>query len=120
MARFLTYARRRWQMLLVVLFLTWRLSRDEFGSRPVMWIAVSLAIVGLVMNLVVMLVNRGMPARVRLEEIPEDQRLDYHPIGPSTRLRFLSDWIPVGNLLISPGDIVLFLAIIILLFGLTG
>jgi sugar lactone lactonase YvrE len=36
-----------------------------------MWVAVGLAVVGLTMNLVVILINRGMPARVSHDEISD-------------------------------------------------
>lgn len=115
MGQFLIFVRRHWQAVLALCFFTWRLWRGEFSSRPAMWVAVGLAVVGLTMNLVVILINRGMPARVSHDEISEDEKLHYHPISQSTRLAVLSDWIPLGNLLISPGDIVLFVAVAILL-----
>ncbi len=115
MAQFLIYVRRHWQALLVSIFFMWRLRRGDFESNLAMWIAVGLAVVGMVMNLAVILINRGMPGGVTPEEIPYDERPHYHPISQSTRLAILSDWIPVGNLLVSPGDIVLFVAVSILL-----
>ena len=115
MTRLLVSVRRHGQALAVLIFLTWHLWRDGVSSR--MWTAVGFSVIGLAMNLLVMLVNGGMPARVEPDQIPDEERPNYHPITPSTRFAWLSDWIPVGNLLISPGDIILFLAVGILLFG---
>ena len=84
---------------LVSIFFLWRLWRGDFEFNLAMWIAVGLAVVGMLMNLAVILINRGMPAGVTPEEIPEDERPHYHPISQSTHLAILSDWIPVGNLL---------------------
>ncbi len=118
MDRFRSYVGRHWQALLVVAFLTWRTWRGEFRSQPAMWVAVGFVVVGMLMNLVVMLLNRGMPVRATPEEISEEERADYHPISRSTRLAILSDWIPLGSLMMSPGDIVLFAGVAILLFDL--
>jgi hypothetical protein len=112
MARFLIDSG---QALMVLAFLAWRLWRGDLSSNRAMWIAVVLAVIGLAMNLAVILINWGMPVRVTPEEIPEEKRPYYHSINPSTRLALLSDWIPLGNLLISPGDIVMFFAAALLL-----
>jgi Family of unknown function (DUF5317) len=82
-----------------------------------MWIAAGFAVVGLVMNLVVNLVNGGMPAQVTQDQIPDEARPHYQPISETTRLAWLSDWIPVGNLLMSPGDVALLIAVGLLLVG---
>lgn len=119
MAQVLTCFRWHWQALFVSLFFMWRLWRGDFESNLAMWIVVGLVVVGMVMDLTVILINRGMPAGVTPEEIPEDERPHYHPISQSNRLAILSDWIPVGNLLISHGDIVLFIAVAILLVDAT-
>ena len=71
MGQFLIFVRRHWQAVLALCFFTWRLWRGEFSSRPAMWVAVGLAVVGLTMNLVVILINRGMPARVSHDEISD-------------------------------------------------
>ena len=76
-----------------------------------MWLAGGFAIVGMAMNLVVILVNGGMPAQVTVDDIPDEQRSHYHPISPTTHVAWLSDWIPVGSLLISPGDVSLLVAV---------
>ena len=74
MAQFLIYVRRHWQAMLVSIFFLWRLRRGDFEFNLAMWIAVGLAVVGMVMYLAVILINRGMPAGVTPEEIPEDVR----------------------------------------------
>lgn len=115
MAQILIYVGRHWQALLVSIFLICRLWRGDFNSSLAMWLAVGLTVAGITMNLTVILINRGMPAGVTSEEISDEERPHYHPISPNTRLVFLADWIPVGNLLLSPGDLVLLLAVAILL-----
>jgi len=67
------------------------------------------------LNLIVILANGGMPAAVREDDIPDEAKPHYRPVGDATRLAFLSDWIPVGNLMISPGDVLLLFAVILLL-----
>uniref|UniRef100_A0A7C2NYL0 Uncharacterized protein n=1 Tax=Schlesneria paludicola TaxID=360056 RepID=A0A7C2NYL0_9PLAN len=114
MSRLWIYTRRHWQALLVVLFLLWRMWRDGLQSGPALWLAAGLIVLGMALNLLVIFVNDGMPARVSAEEIGDDERLHYHPLSESTRLAVLSDWIPVGSLLVSPGDILLFVAAAIL------
>ena len=109
------YLRRHWQALLVLTYFAWMQWREGFSSQIGMWIAAGLAIVGMAMNLVVNIANGGMPAAVKPEEIPDSEQPHYHAIGQSTRLGFLSDWIPVGTLLMSPGDILLVIAVAILL-----
>ena len=64
------------------------------------------------MNVLVIILNDGMPARAKLNEIPEDERDQYKPIGASTRLSLLADWIPVRDLLISPGDVMIALGVL--------
>jgi hypothetical protein len=110
----LPFFRRHWPAILAIAYLTWRMSRE--GIRDVtMWISAGLAVLGIVLNLVVILANGGMPAAVREDEIPDEEKPHYHPIGDTTRLAFFSDWIPVGNLMISPGDVLLLIAVVLLL-----
>jgi len=115
MARLLIYFRRHWQALLVLVVFMWQLRRGDSNFNVAMWIAVGFAVAGMAMNLVVILVNRGMPAQVNLDAIPDADRPHYHPISQTTRLALLSDWIPLGNLLISPGDVALLVSVAILL-----
>lgn len=115
MAQFLIHVGRHWLAMLVSIFLVCRLWRGDFNSSLAMWFADGLTVAGITMNLAVILINRGMPADVTSDEISDEERPHYHPISPTTRLAFLADWIPVGDLLVSPGDIVLFVAIAILL-----
>lgn len=117
MARFWIYARRHWQAGLVLVLCLWRLSRGDDRADGSMWLAVGLAAIGLALNLVVILANGGMPARIAVDEISDADRPHYHPIGPTTRLAWLSDWIPVGSLLISPGDVALLVAVGLLFAG---
>ena len=76
------------------------------------------------LNLIVIWMNGKMPAAVTPEEIAEEDQADYRPIDESTRLWVLSDWIPLGSWMISPGDVLLFIAAGILLlravFGVIG
>lgn len=77
MAQFFIYVRRHWQALLVSIFFLRCLWRCDFESNLAMWIAVGLAVVGMVMNLAVILINRGMPAAVTSKEIADDERPHY-------------------------------------------
>lgn len=62
-------------------------------------------LLGILLNLLVVLANGGMPAATSEELIPDDLKPHYRAIDASTRLRWLADWIPIGNRLFSPGDL---------------
>lgn len=47
-----------------------------------------------------------MPAHI--DEIPSHHESEYQIMDSNTRLRFLGDWISIGNWLISPGDVCLY------------
>lgn len=102
---------RKWPVVLVLtVALLHRRERDE---AALLWFAI--AGVGVLMNVVVIWLNGGMPAKVALDEIPEADRDAYHPLDGRTRLPFLADWIPMCTLLISPGDILVTIAAVALL-----
>ena len=68
---------------------------------------------GGILNLTVVALNRGfMP--VRTEEIPEDKKRFYKAMDEQTRVWFfLGDWIRIGGSYFSPGDIGLYLGLIV-------
>ena len=90
--------------------MVWRLGREGFHENAVLWICTGLSALGIGLNLIVIFLNGGMPVALAPEEIDEEDRPYYHSIRESTRLRFLSDWIPVGDSMISPGDVLLWIA----------
>jgi hypothetical protein len=45
------------------------------------------------MNFVVILINRGMPARVSHDEISEDEKLHYHPVSQHDLLFFQTGYL---------------------------
>lgn len=104
--------RRHWPAILAIAFLGVRASRVGFYEDPAASIFLGLATLGMTMNLTVILVNGGMPARVTADDISPEEKPHYHPLAPSTRLAFLADWIPFGNYLISPGDILIVIAVL--------
>ena len=69
---------------------------------------------GGILNLIVVALNRGfMP--VRTEEIPEERKRFYHAMDEQTRVWFLGDWIHIGGWYFSPGDIGLYLGLIVVI-----
>ena len=74
-------------------------------------IPVGLTVAGGLLNLIVKLVNRGrMPVALELRSYP-DLQLNYVTMSTKTRLNFLGDWIRVGRVYASPGDVCVDLAI---------
>jgi hypothetical protein len=85
-----------------------------FRYSPGWWTmtSVALLVAGTLLNLLVIGVNDGyMPARAGEDELPPEKRDLYKPIDGDTRLTVLSDWIAVGGYLISPGDLLIGLAL---------
>lgn len=111
----LAYFRRHWPALLAVAYMAWRISQDGFRESVIAWICVGAGALGIALNLLVILLNGGMPAAVAEDEIPEESKPHYRPVSEKTRLALLSDWIPLGTLMISPGDVVLLLAVVVML-----
>jgi hypothetical protein len=69
---------------------------------------------GFLLNLFVVVLNGGrMP--VSMHDIPEKLRSRYEVMHPGTRAWFLGDWIRIGRCYISPGDIALFLSLIVVI-----
>lgn len=114
MSLLLRYSRHHWPALLVLGLMVWRLGRESLDENAVLWICTGLSALGIALNLIVIYSNGGMPAAVSPEDIDEEDRPYYHPIHESTRLRLLSDWIPWGDWMISPGDVLLWTALAIL------
>jgi Family of unknown function (DUF5317) len=109
------YFRRHWPALLAVTYMAGRMSRSEDRESVIAWICVGAGVLGMALNLLVILVNGGMPAAVAEDEIPEISKPHYRPVSENTKFAVLSDWIPLGNLLISPGDVLLLLAVTVIL-----
>jgi hypothetical protein len=62
-----------------------------------------------------------MPVDGTGEDPADLDRTGYVAMGPSTRLRFLADWIAAGSWRLSPGDIILvFGAVVLLAAALAG
>jgi hypothetical protein len=109
------YCRRHWPALLAIAYMAWQMSQNDFRESVIAWICVGAGVLGIALNLLVILVNGGMPAAVAEDEIPEESKPHYRPVSEKTRLAFLSDWIPLGNLMHSPGDVLLLLAVVVML-----
>lgn len=99
---------RRWQFGFLLTFgayFAYQMLRDP---GPVTAGSAALLAAGFLMNVAVVAANGGyMPAAVPSDEIEPDQQDGYRPIDETTRLRFLADWIGLGDRLVSPGDILL-------------
>lgn len=104
---------RNWTGLGVLALMTWHALRPQARGVDSLWM--TLGAVGVALNLLVILANDGMPVSASVEEISDEDRTRCHPITPSTRLAFLADWIPVGNHLLSPGDVLLLIGVAIML-----
>ncbi|HJZ91263.1 MAG TPA: DUF5317 family protein [Gemmataceae bacterium] len=77
----------------------------EPGAWPCLVLA-GLIGLGLSLNATAIALNDGfMPARA--VAIPPGCELKYRPMDAQTRVRLLGDWLPVGRLLVSPGDVCL-------------
>ena len=113
-----------------ILAILWQLARTLFGlgmglylgrllkaASGVSWASFAgyiLMSFGGILNLIVVGLNRGfMP--VRIEEIPEDKKRFYQAMDEQTRVWFLGDWIRVGGWYFSPGDIGLYLGLIVVI-----
>ncbi len=85
------------------------LARNLHSENPsyVEITCICLAGAGVLMNLLVILLNGGMPVATSAEQISDDQRPHYKPIDARTRLPSLADWIDVGCAYYSPGDILI-------------
>ena len=113
-----------------ILAILWQLARALFGlgmglylgrvlkaASGVSWASFAgyiLMSFGGILNLIVVALNRGfMP--VRTEEIPEERKRFYHAMDEQTRVWFLGDWIHIGGWYFSPGDIGLYLGLIVVI-----
>jgi Family of unknown function (DUF5317) len=114
------YCRRHLPALLAVAYMAWRMSQVDFRESVIAWICVGAVVLGMALNLLVILANGGMPAAVAEDEIPEESKPHYRPVSEKTKLALLSDWIPLGNLMISPGDVLLLLAVVVMLLRSTA
>jgi hypothetical protein len=65
-------------------------------------------------NVVVVIVNRGkMP--VRIDEIEGERRFSYEPMHSKTRLWYLGDCIHIGGWYFSPGDVGLYVGLVLMI-----
>lgn len=98
---------KRWWYLLILAFFWFQMmhivSQQEWDQLAFFL----LIVLGIALNVIVILLNGGMPVSANLDEFPEEQRKRFSAMDETTRLAWLGDWIPVGRLLISPGDIFL-------------
>lgn len=89
---------------LALILLAWR-----SASFP----GVALVAAGVAANVLVVLINGGMPVAAA---IPEGAF--YHAIGPADRLVFLADVVPApGRLMLSVGDILMMLGLLVAVFS---
>lgn len=102
--------RRNWPALVVMVLAVAHFLRTE-NPWTVETLCLGVAGLGVLMNVVVIVANGGMPASVTAEEIPEEQRASHRPIDSHTRLRFLADWIDMGWAYYSPGDVLVDLGV---------
>lgn len=104
----------RWPLVLIML---WGLYSSLRSVEDQQWMRVSGYLVlalGVGMNLLVIALNGGrMPVRCK-EEVVDDP--GYEQMHSKTRLRFLGDWIDCYYIWASPGDFLLLLSLIILVF----
>jgi hypothetical protein len=98
--------RKHWPAVVVLGLSLARNLRSEDSSYLEL-ICICLAGVGVLMNLLVILLNGGMPVATSTDLIPEQDRAHYKPIDDRTRLRAFADWIDVGWAYYSPGDILI-------------
>ncbi|HKI70749.1 MAG TPA: DUF5317 family protein [Verrucomicrobiae bacterium] len=111
-----------------ILAILWQLARTLFGlgmglylgrvlkaASGVSWASFAgyiLMSFGGILNLIVVALNRGfMP--VRIAEIPEAKKRFYKAMDEQTCVWFLGDWIRIGGWYFSPGDIGLYLGLIV-------
>ena len=86
------------------------------GTPTTHWmtsIAVMVAFLGGVLNLVAVILNKGkMP--VRTDKVPERYKHSHAPEHRKTRVPVLGDWIPIGGGYHSPGDVCIYIGITVL------
>lgn len=111
------FFKKHWPALLVLALASSQLARDGVDDL-IRVLLLGVMATGLLMNLLVIALNNGMP--VATTHIDESEKADYHPITPQTRLPWLADWIDAGWAYLSPGDILIdlgaFLFILRLIF----
>lgn len=95
--------RKHWPAVIVLVLGLVRNLRGEQSSSLEL-VCISVAGAGVLMNLLVILLNGGMPVACAADQITEEELPHYRPIDPQTRLPFLADWIDVGWAFFSPGD----------------
>jgi uncharacterized protein DUF5317 len=83
------------------------------GTPTTYWmtpIAVIVAFLGGVLNLVAVILNKGkMP--VRTNKVPERYKHSHAPVHRKTRVPILGDWIRIGGGYHSPGDVCIYIGI---------
>ncbi len=105
---------RNWRMLAVVCVVV--VLALFTGNRPsvLRFIALGMVGTGVGLNLFVIVANGGrMPAHT--DTIPPDQNHDYALMNSGTRFAYLGDWIQVREWLISPGDVCLYVGLVMAL-----
>ena len=87
-----------------------------YSFRNFNWLAGISAIaigLGVLMNVAAMLANSGRMPVDTDDDIGEEP--SHQTMGQRTRLQWLGDWIPCGQWMISLGDVVLFLGLLVFL-----
>ena len=108
----MTWMLRSWPAMLVLAFMTWRALRQAASDGWFEYACLSASCLGAALNILVVALNGGMPARATLDEIPDEARPMYHAIDKQSRCSWLADWIPIGTWLISPGDVLLAIGVV--------
>ena len=108
-----SWLRRHWRMAVIVIVAS---VVAFYSFRNFNWLAGISAIaigLGVLMNVAAMLANSGrMPVETD-DDIGEEP--SHQTMGQRTRLQWLGDWIPCGQWMISLGDVVLFLGLLVFL-----
>ena len=108
----MTWMLRSWPAMLVLAFMTWRTFSQATAVDWLEYACLSASCLGSLLNIIVVALNGGMPARLAPDEIPDDARPFYHAIDHKSRCPWLADWIPIGSWLISPGDVLLAIGVV--------
>jgi uncharacterized protein DUF5317 len=94
------------------LFFGYRFMTGAPTTRWMTSIAVVVAFLGGVLNLVAVTLNRGkMP--VSINKVPQRYKHSHAPVDRKTRVPILGDWIRIGGGYHSPGDVCIYIGVTI-------
>ncbi len=105
---------RNWRMLIIVSIGIVIAAVSIRAGNWTLAFPLSAIVVGVALNIVAMIANRGkMPADT--DGMPIDE-LNHETMHNETRFRILGDWIPCAGWLLSPGDVLLYIGLLGLVF----